>query len=82
MPTPTLAVHGPLPLEHFLHRVAALLHDPQLHKHDPDLLSRAAVARRADGRRWQHLVELSKMWNCVKHPPEPIGKLTETLTAS
>jgi hypothetical protein len=39
--------HGPLPVQHFLHRVVALLHDPQLHQHDPDLLPRAAMATRA-----------------------------------
>jgi hypothetical protein len=32
------------------------------------------MATRADGRRCQHLVELSKMWNCVKHQLEPIRK--------
>jgi hypothetical protein len=39
--------HRASSVQHFLHRVVALLHDPQLHKHDPDLLPRAAMATRA-----------------------------------
>jgi hypothetical protein len=42
------ATAAPFSVQHFLHRVVALLHDPQLHQHDPDLLPRAAVATRAD----------------------------------
>jgi hypothetical protein len=67
--------HGPLPLEHFLHCVVALLHDPS---------STSTIPTSSRGPRWppeqagagvKHLVELSKIrWNCVKHQPEPIRK--------
>jgi hypothetical protein len=39
--------------EHLLHRLVALLHDPQLHQHDPDLLSGTASPGDQAGRRCQ-----------------------------
>jgi hypothetical protein len=51
--------HGSFPVQYFLHRVVALLHDPQLHQHDLDLLPRATVATRAG---WAPVSNI--WWSC------------------
>jgi hypothetical protein len=67
----------PLSVQDFLFPcVLPLFHDPHLHQHCPDLLSRGHEAQESSlGGGVKHLMKLSKIrWNSVKDQPEPIRK--------